>query len=56
MEMQSVEFAQLVFSPALAQNFLTGLPLLPFGTAMYTLCHCMLEVCDLLSYFGFKGG
>ena len=37
MEMQSVEFAQLVFSPAMVQSFLTVLPSLCFGTVMYIL-------------------
>ncbi|KAL6035795.1 hypothetical protein STEG23_005192 [Scotinomys teguina] len=35
MEMQSLEFVQLVFSPALVQCFLTMLPFLLFGMVMY---------------------
>jgi hypothetical protein len=33
---------------ALVLFFLTGLPSFPFGTVIYILCHCFLEVCDLL--------
>ena len=51
MEMQSLEFAQLVFSLALVQYFLPMLPFLPFQLVMYILCHCMLKVCDLLYLF-----
>lgn len=38
-EMQSLEFAQLVFNPALVPHFLTRLFFLPFRMVMYTLCH-----------------
>ena len=53
MEMQSLEFAQPVFSLALAQHFLAILPFLRFEMAMYILCHYMLEVCDLFLDFDF---
>lgn len=43
-ELQDLEFAFLVFGLALAQYFLTTPPFLPFGTVMYILLHCMLEV------------
>ena len=48
MEMQSLEFALVIFSLALVQYFFSMLPFLHFGTVMYILCHDMLEVCDLL--------
>ena len=53
--MQSLEFAQLLFSLSLVQWFLTMFLFLPFGTVMYILHHCVLEVCDLLFYFDFMG-
>ena len=53
MKMQSLEFAQLVFSLALVQYVLTILPSLCFRMKMYILCHYMLEVCDLLFDFDF---
>lgn len=49
MEMQSLEFAQLVFDLALVQDCLTVLPSQHFGTVMYNPCRDTLEVCDLLS-------
>ena len=55
MEVQSLEFAQLVFGLALVQYFLTMLPSLCFGVVTYILGHFMLEVCDLLFYFDFTG-
>jgi hypothetical protein len=39
---------QLVFILALIWYFLTMSSFLPFEMVMYILCHCMLEVCDLL--------
>lgn len=33
------------------EYFLTMLPFPPFGTVMYNLCRCMLEVCDQLFCF-----
>jgi hypothetical protein len=48
MEMQSLEFTQMVFSLALVQYFLTMIPLFPFEIVMYILLHCMWEVCDLI--------
>ena len=48
MEIQSLEFAQLVLGFALVQYFISVLPSLTFGIVMYIMCHCMLEVCDLL--------
>ena len=48
MEMQSMEFAQLDFSLDLVQCFLTMFVFLPFGMVMNSLCHYMLEICDLL--------
>lgn len=47
MEMQNLEFALLVFGPALVQYFL------PFGMCM--VYHCMLGVCGLLFDFDFIG-
>ena len=48
-EMQSLEFAQLVFCLALVQYFLCSLS--------YALewCHCMLEIYDLLLDVDFIG-
>ena len=55
MEMQSLEFAQLVFSLAFVQYFLAILLSMCFGMIICILCHYMLEVCDLLFYFNFIG-
>ena len=55
MEMQSLEFAQLLFNLSLVQYFLNMLPSLCFGTVMCIPCHYMLEVCDLLFAFAFTG-
>lgn len=33
------------------QYFITMSPLLPFGMAMYILCHCRLEICHVLYNF-----
>lgn len=52
-EMQNLEFVLLVCL-ALVQCFPTLSPFLPFGMVMCALCHCTLEVCDLL--FNFTGG
>ena len=46
MKMQGL-FAQLIFSIALIQFFLTVLPFLHFGTIWYIICQCMLEANDL---------
>ena len=47
MEIQSLEFAQLVFfNLVLVQYFLSMLPSIYFETVMYILCHYVLEVCD----------
>jgi hypothetical protein len=43
------------FQSWFAQSFLTVFPSLPFRTVMNILCHCTLEVCDLLLGFGLKG-
>ena len=48
MEMQSLEFAPLVFSLVLVQYFLIVVFFLPLGMVMYILCLYILEVCDLL--------
>ena len=45
MEVQCLEFAQLVFSLTLVQYFHTMLPSLGFGIVV---CYDMLEVCGLL--------
>ena len=45
MEKQSLECVLLVLGLAL---FTMLPPFLTFGIIMYSLCHCMLEVCDLL--------
>lgn len=55
MEMQSLEFVQLVFGLVVVQYFLTVFPSLCFGMAMYILCHYMLEVCALLFDCNFTG-
>ena len=51
MEMQSLEFAQMVFSLALVQYFLTILPFLHLEQVIYIQCHYMLGVCDLFFFF-----
>ena len=55
MEMQGLEFTQLVFCLVLLQYFLIILTSLHFGTVTYILCHYMLEVHDLFIYFDFIG-
>ena len=55
MEIQSLEFAQLVFGLALVKHFLIMIPFLPFEMKMYIMCHFMLEVCDLPFDFDFTG-
>jgi hypothetical protein len=54
-ELQDLESALLLFALAMAL-FLTMLPFLPLGMKMYTLCHCVFEVCDLLLSFDFIRG
>lgn len=46
--------AQLVFVLDLVQCFFIMLPFLHFGKVMCILCHCILEVCDLLFNFGLQ--
>jgi hypothetical protein len=53
MEIQSLNFDQMVFGLPLVQYFFT---ILTFRIVMHTMCHCMLEVCDLLFHFGFYRG
>ena len=48
MEMQTLEFPQLMFSPVLVQHFLAMVPFIAFGTVMSILSYCMLEVYNLL--------
>ena len=56
MELQSLEFAQLVPDLALVQYFLTMLPSVwSLGMVMYILCHYMSEGRDLPFYFDFTG-
>ena len=43
------------FQLYLNQYFLTMSPSLCFGMVMSILCHCMLEVCDMLFDFDFIG-
>jgi len=45
----------LVLGDASVQYFLAMFSFVSFGQAMHILCHCMLEVCDLLSDFGGGG-
>lgn len=47
--------ALLAFGLALIQRFLTMLSFFSFGMVMYIVCHCLLEVCDLLFDFGVTG-
>ena len=57
MEMHSLKFAQLFFILLLIQYFLIKFCSLHFRMVTYIiLCHCVLEVCDLLLLFGFIGG
>lgn len=55
MEIQSLEFVQLIFGLALVQCFLTMFSFFLLEKEMYILCYCMLEVYDLLSTFDFTG-
>lgn len=48
MEMQSLKFSPLLFGFDLVQYFFIMLSFLHFGMVMYILCHCILEVCNLL--------
>lgn len=48
MDVQSLEFAQLVSSLVLALQVLAMLSSLCFGMVMCVLCPHMLEVCSLL--------
>lgn len=43
------------FCLALIHYFFTMFPFSPFGMIMFILCHCMLEVCNLLFDFDFVG-
>jgi hypothetical protein len=51
MKIQSLEFAQLVFSLAVFQYFLTMLSFLLFAILIHSLCHCPLEIRYLLFKF-----
>lgn len=51
MEMQSLAFAQVIFTLALFHYFLTMFLFLPFGMEIYNLCHYILDVCNLLFVF-----
>ena len=53
--MENLVFTLLGFVLDLVRHFLTVLHFLPSGVEMYILCHCMLEVCNLLFDFDFKG-
>jgi hypothetical protein len=53
MKVQSLEFALLVLGCPLVHHFLIVFLFLPFGTAMFILCHCLLEVCYPLFNFNF---
>lgn len=44
------------FHLSLAQDILTMLHFLPFEMVTYVLCHCMLELCDLLFDFDLARG
>lgn len=43
----NLEFFLLILGLSLVQYFLALFHVLPFRMAMYVLCDCMLEVCDL---------
>ena len=55
MEMQSLEFAQLVFSLALVLDFLAMIPSICFVMIINILCQLMLEECGVLFDFYFTG-
>lgn len=42
-----LDFVLMDFGLALVQDFLIMLIPFPFGIEMCTLCHCVLEVCNL---------
>ena len=50
MELQDLVVSPLGFGSALIYYFLTMTPSLPFAKGVYILNHCMLEICDLLSF------
>lgn len=54
-EKYNLEFALLGFSLAFVRCFINKFFLLPFGTVMYILGHCMLEVCGEHFDFCFYG-
>lgn len=51
MERQHLGFALLSLCLVLVEQLFTMLLLVPLGVVMYILCHCMLEVCNLLFEF-----
>ena len=55
MEIQSLEFAQIIFVLSLVQDSLPILAFLLVGMMMWILCHYILEVYDLLFDFVFTG-
>lgn len=54
-DMEGLEFALLGCSLALVQCFLSVPPFFHFGIVMYSLCHCVLEVCNLPFDCAFTG-
>ena len=50
-EIQNLEYAQIIFDLALVQYFLTVPLSLCLGMTIYILCHSMVEVCELLFDF-----
>ena len=56
MEMKTLEFSQLVFILVLVQYVIFMLLAHTFEMVMYVLCHCVLELCDLLFDFDFTAG
>ena len=54
-EMQNLEFALVVFLLVLVQYFIIIIQFLPFGTEMYIMCLCVLEVGYLCCDFYLMG-
>lgn len=54
-EMQRLEFTQLVFGLPLSHYFLAMLPSQCFGMVIYMQCHYLLEIHSVVFYFDFIG-
>jgi hypothetical protein len=51
LELQDLMISLLGFDLALVSSYMVTLLFFTFGMGMFTLCHCTLEICDLLFDF-----